>query len=367
MNLSQTHPGLCRAVRSACVAGAAVLATTLLAPAAQAQTTATPTLGCALGTVPVLSWSTACQRPYGTTSPFNKPLPAAPRVSARSAAIIAKVISLGPPNNLVAGQADTAADWGHPIYWPKTTDPLFTLDCTEAWGLCPIEGMKIRIPDKARAAGGSDAHMTIMDAAGGWEYDLWDVASKPLGGGTLKFAWGGRTQINGTGLNSYATAARFGNAAGMIRAQELKAGRIDHALFMTVDCDGGNFVWPATQASGRTCADKTNAPPLGTRFQLNMSVTEINALAVPAWKKTILRAMAEYGTYMGDVGGRTWGLMFESGSSYTSFGVEDPIETFGRQNGVTMWKGDYVFDLKTGVDYANRLRVIEPCVAQGTC
>jgi len=373
-SLTQPHPGPdCHArttprmsrVRAAAITlGAALSTLALAAPGAQAAYEP-PTLGCATGAVAVVAWPAACKRPYAATSPFNRPIPANPRLSPRSAAMVSWVTGLGPPNNLVAGTADTTLDWGHPTYYSTASDPLFTLKCTEPWGRCMVAGMQIRIPDAARAAGGSDRHMTIVDPSG-WEYDLWDVSSKPVGGGILKFAWGGRTRIDGDGRNSDATASRFGNLAGMIRAQEMQAGRIDHALFMTIDCDNGGFVYPATKNS-RICAAPTNAAPMGSRFQLNMTAAEINALAVPAWKKTILRAMAEYGMYFGDGGSRTWGLMFESGSTFTSFGYKDAMETFGAANKVPMWQGDYVFDLKTGVNYAGRLRVLDPCVAQATC
>jgi hypothetical protein len=65
-------------------------------------------------------------------------------------------------------------------------------------------------------------------------------------------------------------------------------------MFMTIDCDNGGFVYPATTNS-RICAAPTNAAPMGSRVQLDMTPTEIFAFAMPAWKQTILRAMAEYG------------------------------------------------------------------------
>jgi hypothetical protein len=331
-------------------------------PAQQAATTTAP---CA-GPFTVGAWPGGCWHPYAATSPFNRAISATPLVRADSAAIVARVLGFGAATNLVAGTAGTTSDWQHPTYYPQAADPLFTLHCTETWGTCAIEGMTVRVPDAARPAAGSDHHMTIVDQATGWEYDLWNVTSKPAGGGTLSFGWGGRTRIDGDGLGSDATAARFGNLAGIIRAQEMQAGRIDHALFMVINCDAGAYVYPALKA-GRACADRTSAAPMGSRFQLNMSSAEIEALAVPAWKKTILHAMAEYGMYFGDTGGGGFGLQFESGSTYTSFGYQDAMVTFAAQNGVPLYQGKYIFDLKTGVDYANRLRVLDPCSAQGTC
>lgn len=339
------------------------------APAPAPAPTATDT-ACSLASVGGGVVPGACWRPYSADSPFNKPIPADARTVANSSAIVSRVTEWGTPNHLTAGHADTADDWSHPTYYATAADPAFTLRCTRAWGTCAIEGMTIRVPDAARAAGGGDAHMTIVDFASGWEYDLYDVESKPAGGGELRFGWGGRTRIDGDGTGSAATASNFGNLAGIIRAPELAAGEIDHALFMVVKCDSGQHVYPATK-SGRSCAamglPTADAPPMGSRFQLMMTDAEIDALNVPAYKKTIFRAMARYGMYFGDTGSNAWAIQAESGSTYTSFGLEDALVTYGRAAGVPTYNGDYVFNIRDGVDWKSRLRVVAACSTQGTC
>lgn len=323
------------------------------------------------GTFVATNLPRGCFRPYANTSPFNQRLPASPRLAVRSAAIVKRVVGFGPLQHLEAGQADTPDDFSHPTYYAAPLDPTFKIHCVQPWGTCPIEGRSVRIPDAARAAGGSDHHLTVVDQLGGFEYDLWDVRSKPRGGGTLVTGWGGRTAVlSGDGRGSAATAANFGNLAGIIRGPELESGQIRHALFMVVKCDSGTYVYPATK-SGRACPSagltSRGAPPMGARFQLNMTDAEIGALKVPDWKKTILRAMAIYGMYFGDTGGRSWGIQAESGSTYTSFGQEDRLVTFAKAVRVPIYNGRYVFNLRDGVDYAARLRVIHPCVSQRTC
>jgi hypothetical protein len=330
----------------------------------------TASVACGLGGFRSGHWPTSCWRPYSDSSPFNRAIPSSARVAPHSAAMVARLMSFGEPTNLVAGQSGTSADWYHPTYYATGGDPRYTLHCTEPWGRCAVEGIRLRVPAAARPAGGGDAHMTIVDQAGRWEYDLWGVSSKPAGGGTVSAKWGGKTRIDGDGRGSDATAARFGNLAGVIRGPELAAGHIDHALFMTIDCDSGTYVYPAMK-TGRACSSiglsNRDAPPMGSRFQLNMSSSQIDALAVPAWKKTILHAMATYGMYFGDTGGGTWGLQFESGSTYTSFGVGDPVAAFARANGVPGSSGHYAFNLRDGVDWAKYLRVIDPCTTRGAC
>lgn len=272
---------------------------------------------------------------------------------------------------MVAGEADTADDYSHPVYFSQPDDPVFTLSCYEtSWGRCEIEGHEIRIPDAARPAAGDDGHLTVVSRESGWEYDLWKVRSKPRGGGTLSFHWGGRTRIDGDGLRSGGTASGFGGLAGIIRASELAAGNIPHALFMVVKCDSGGWVYPAVKG-GAPCSElglpTASALPMGARLRLAMSAAQINALRVPAWKKTILRAMSRYGMFVGDTGGGTWRIHHESGSSYTSFGRADPLVTFARKAGWRRAGARYVGDLHSGVDWRRYLRVVHPCVTQRTC
>lgn len=215
--------------------------------------------------------------------------------------------------------------------------------------------------------------MTVVQPDG-WEYDFWRVGTKPRGGGTMTFAGGGRTRIDGSGLNSGATAANFGNLAGVIRAQELAAGSINHALFIVLKCtargtafgygtgttNNGSMVYPAAHGGSACSTDSSDLPPIGARFQLAMTDAQIAALPVPTWKKTILTALARYGGYVGDTGGPGFALQFESGATYTSFGQIDQLVTFAKQNSVPVWNGTHVFNLASGVDWARYLRVLVP-------
>jgi hypothetical protein len=134
---------------------------------------------------------------------------------------------------------------------------------------------------------------------------------------------------------------------------------------MVVKCTNGRAVWPAASNSGRSCSSmglsNANAPAMGQHFFLDMSDAQIDSLAKPAWQKTILRAMARYGLYVGDTGGGF--LKLESGSSYTSFGLPDPWIGIARAAGLSPWhdnstgKDVYTFDLSKSVDWAGHLKV----------
>ena len=333
----------------------------------------TPTLGSGWDGFGGLLLPGAGWRPYAATSPFNRTVEGAATVGS-SQTYIEKALSWGVPANITAGSSGTVNDWSHPTYYAESSDPVYTLHATEPWGKNVLEGMKIPVPAGASPAAGGDGHMAVV-TPDGWEYDFWRAQTPPAGGGTLSFAWGGRTRIDGNGLGSGATAADFGNAAGMIRAPEMLAGHIDHALFIVIKCAakgtgfgygttatsyGSSYVYPATHGGSACASTDATAVPLGTHFVLGMSEGQIQALAVPAWRKTILTALAQYGGYVGDTGGPGFAFMFESGSTYTSRGLPDPMVAFALANGLPTWNGSYVFNVAGGVEWTKYLRVVAP-------
>ena len=237
-----------------------------------------PGTSCSFGEFSATRIPGACWRPYSDSSPFNTPV-AGKAEAPNSDALVARLMSFATtPDKINTNNAGTDGDWSHPIYYSQPSDPVFTVDCVESWGTCDIEGMQVRIPDQAQPAGGGDGHMAVIDQASGWEYDLWQVRSKPAGGGTIAVSWGGRTAIgtaDADGLGSNATAAHFGLAAGMIRPAEIAAGEINHALFSVVKCTNGTSVAPAGDGAGTPCSkmglSNANAPAMGQHFYLDMS------------------------------------------------------------------------------------------------
>jgi hypothetical protein len=312
----------------------------------------------------------ACGRPYSANSPFNRRIGASPRVMHGSDRIIRRIIGFGRPADITTGNVGPGADWGHPVYWSQPSDPVFRVHCTRPWGRCDVEGASVRMPEAARPADSTDAHLTVIDPESGVEHDFWAVESKPSGGGVLRVGWAGVTNIDSDGLESDATAAGFGGAAGAIRAEELRRGRIDHALFMLVHCDAARYVFPA-DGSGRSCASRglSNrwAPPMGAHLQLDLTRAQIDRLELPSWKSTILRALAEYGAYVGDTGGAPWSLLAESPRAYATVGLEDPLLAIARDADVPQYDGMYSFPLADGVDWRRHLRVLEPPAVARRC
>jgi hypothetical protein len=313
---------------------------------------------------------TSCWRPYAASSPFNTPVAASSESEGGSAAQVSRLLSGGAISYFVAG--DPARDFGTAVYYPHSSDPIYTVHCTESWGRCVLEGEEVHLPAGAIpsgpwpiGSGDADSHMTVVDQENGWEYDFWNV--REIGGGRIVTKWGGKTKIEGDGLGSDAVAAQFGTLAGIIRPSEMRSGVIDHALVLTVPCTVG-FVAPATKG-GLECADAgmstAGALPMGAHLQLGMSDAEIEAMSAPAWKKGILRAFSTYGAYVEDTTGDSsqWGLKFESPNGSTSQGGTDEYVELAKSLGMEPedYNGngypEYWFNISGGVDWS-KLRII---------
>jgi len=345
------------------------------------------------GTFGVGNWPGASWRPFASTSPFYQALPASPRLTSNSAAVVNRLFSLSPPDDsdsppdrapkvrVGAGGKTT----GTPIYHSTAADPVFNVTCVKYGGGCGLSGQKIHIPAGAIVEGGKpaqpggsdfsgDAHLTVVDQANGYVYDLWQVQKSPIpsSGGTLNVSWGGKFPLNDNGVSPQAsgssTAANYNDIIGRIRAEELQAAEIPHAISVVMWCQSNEVVYPAT-GKGTVCPNPTNAPAMGSRFQLNYTEAEIDALNAPPHRKAIYKAMAKYGLFFGDTD--DYGLFkieTDSDYSYTSFGHSPRWLNLAKTTPGWSFDGsDYRSDLNAdGIDW-HRLRVIAPCVSQRTC
>lgn len=283
-------------------------------------------------------------RAYADSSPLNTPIEAAP-LHPNSQAIIDYIARTGQQpatgfSRMVTNTGGTRYDYGRPVYRATAADPLHTLQHTDsvpASNTGPaITGVsQIRVPNGAKQAGdgtrfvmsdGSDrdGHASFVLLPDGTETNLWQASTPVVGGGTLQYAGGGRGSIFGDGVDDQggSTAGNLGGFAGALRWEELNGpGEIEHAAFAITPYVTG-FVAPALK-TGRlaTDANKANAPRMGERLRLKMTVAQIDALAEPDWAKKILRMLRRYGLVIGDTGGSGIGLgiQAESGMVYRSF------------------------------------------------
>lgn len=304
----------------------------------------------------------AGQTPGGAVSPFNLRVEA-PAVLPNSGEMVSWLLSHYQSGSHMPGSVEPQQGRGAPTVYASNSDPVVELVATESWGPNALQGRKIRVPAAAQPGyppPPGDAHLEIVLAPAdakvpGETADLWRAEAPREG--RLRFAWGGPGNIAGTLLGGAATASDIDLSAGKIRAPELKAGVVPHALCAAVPQTKSTYVYPASKSDGKST--EAAAPAMGQRFYLAYTDAEIQALSLPPWKKAVLEGLAHYGFYVCDSGNDTLGFEFESSRMYTAFGAPEMFSEIGREQGLPTWEGRYVFNFSNGVDWT-RLRAIAP-------
>jgi hypothetical protein len=158
--------------------------------------------------------------------------------------------------------------------------------------------------------GRGDRHVLIVDEGACRLYELYDAHP------TTTSAWtagsGATWDLRSNALRpagwTSADAAGLPILPGLVRYDEVAAGKVDHAIRMTVPVSRTSYVWPARHQAGSTAS--TSAPAMGQRFRLKASVDESD---FPASVRPIITALKTYGAINAD-----------NGSAWFLSGVPDP-------------------------------------------
>jgi hypothetical protein len=179
------------------------------------------------------------------------------------------------------------------------------------------------IPPDAPIEGGSepwgDRHVLVVDRDACLLYETFD--SWPLGGGPWRAGSGAIFDLRSNALRplylTSADAAGLPILPGLIRHDEVKAGRIEHALRFTVARTQRGFVHPATHfASNHT---DPNLPPMGLRVRLKAGY-DISGFGPTA--KVVLTALREYGMFLAD-NGADWFITGEANKAWDDAEIEE--------------------------------------------
>jgi hypothetical protein len=349
--------------RRATATGVVLVAIGLLAAAKALTATSEWLCPGSFGSFSAGHWPPACWRPYGPRSPFNARLPSNPRLAGDSQRIVAYMLAHNWSFEGARGRLSIDAGGSRPVYWSRPGDAPVRVRCRESHSCRHVSSL--RIPFAARPQSASDGHMTVVEQSSGWEYDFWQAG--PVRNGVITTSAASRTRIGanaGTGLEGDAEAARLGLLGGLIRAPELAAGRIEHALAITAPCVQLHDVWPSP-ASGQgdaVCEGHGAGPHFGSLLQLNMSDAEITSSGAPPWQRTIMTAMAHYGVYVVDTGStaaREISVLAEDDRSFTSFGYPGEMHQY-----VASLGGGTIVGAPLSLA---RFRVIAPCVPRHAC
>jgi hypothetical protein len=159
------------------------------------------------------------------------------------------------------------------------------------------------IPRNAKIEGGpnsdGDRHVILLDRARCRAYELY--AAYPRADGSWRAGSGAVFDLRANRLRqrgwTSADAAGLSILAGLVRYEEVAAGRVDHAIRVTAPRTRNAYVWPARHAASSS-SDRT-LPPMGLRLRLKSSV-DISRL--PRQARIVAEAMKRYGVILADNG-----------------------------------------------------------------
>ncbi len=237
--------------------------------------------------------------PFSASSPWRQALPSDAPIDPGSAAMIAAV---QPEPALVAN----LVEYGIPIYSTNADTPSYAVNCTEVrYGLCPLAGWPVLIPDGAEPNSGSDGVLVTVDEASGLIFEFWRAVKS---GDHWSTSFGAVNSLRGSGWGGAATGSGASRLAGVIRMAEISAGHIPHALALQSNNTCPTFRPPALKSDGTSTKD--DCIPEGARLQLDPSL-DLNTLDVSVGELAVARAMQRYGGYVMDVSAVPLSVSFE--------------------------------------------------------
>ena len=184
------------------------------------------------------------------------------------------------------------------------------------------------IPADARIEGGptadGDRHVILHDKA---TCKLYELFAARRTGGSWSAGSGAIFDLRSNDLRpsgwTSADAAGLPIMPGLVRYDEVAAGRIDHAIRITAPRTRNAFVWPARHAA--SSSSDGSLPAMGQRFRLKASV---DVSGLPAQARVVAQALKTYGAILAD-NGSAWYLSGTQDDRWNN----DALHALGRLRG----------------------------------
>lgn len=264
-------------------------------------------------------------RPFAAASPWNTPIPAEAAPHPDSRAMIARLLREAGPLRV-----GTRA-WTVPLYvvdagavllktvvFSKASNPRLDPE-NKGW----VSG--VPIPDGATPDPEDDSHLAVVDPGRMLSWDL--ARAHQLSENTWEASRLDVWDLTGmgvrrpfTGSHWWTQGARgsgFPLIAGLIRPEEIAAGRIAHALVFDAPTTRRSVVPggpvelcpPASRTDGRAIG--ADSLPMGIRLRLDPTL-DLSTLGLSPAMAVVARAMQEYGMFLGDSTHSTWKIYFQN-------------------------------------------------------
>jgi hypothetical protein len=167
---------------------------------------------------------------------------------------------------------------------------------------------QVPIPDGARPAEGDDGHLTVWQPETDRLWELWKASREADG---WHADWGGAirgvsrspgyyTRASWPGAEPYwgASATSLPIVGGTVMIEDLRRGRIDHALAMALPrVRAGEYSWPAQRTDGTE--RRPTAVPEGARFRLDPRL-DLDSLRLHPFVRKLAEAAQRHGIVVRD-------------------------------------------------------------------
>lgn len=262
---------------------------------------------------------------FGPTSVWNAPLATDAPIDPSSAALVAAL------NREVARElaGDVGAPWiatrkcSTPLYVAPPDQPKLAVHLTEPkvfWRRSLAQAFAaVPLPPNARPADCVDRHLTVWQPSTDRLWEFFHLRRDPESGWWAD--WGGAMEHVSSSSGYYtsgswpglsapnwgATATSLPVLGGVMLLQELREGRVAHALALNLPiARAGVFSWPAQRSDGVGGVERI---PEGARLRLPHDLN-LTALKLPPVTLIVARAVRKYGAIVRDQTGPGNGVSF---------------------------------------------------------
>ena len=232
----------------------------------------------------------AVRRLFSADSPWNTPIPTGASTDPASEAIASQVLT-----NPALVVNVNLYEFAIPFQTATSSTPRVVLNGAAELGPVPLD-------PSWRPNNGADHKLNILDPATRTVFEL-----QGFDPGNRSVQWAVKKDYGSSLADGYPADGRAGptgsgltQAGGVVRLEEIKAGRIDHALSFITSRPVNRFRYPASHSDGSIGGVGLEE---GMRIQLDPSL-DVDAIpGITPGEAAIAKALQRYGAYATDNGG----------------------------------------------------------------